>query len=131
MGEIEFWNEKRPPKRAAFSTLSGFVSFRDWFKHHSQSLPKSPKKISKSDASTIKSPFRSTVQSPESPNPTKNARKSLAETVPFRSKSMADRIQMSIASVKFHRKNLLSMLNRPNTAALVSFALENGLVEQR
>lgn len=44
------------------------------------------------------------------------------------SKSIAERMNVSIETVKFHRKNLLSKLNQPNTAALVSFALENQLV---
>ncbi len=44
------------------------------------------------------------------------------------SKSIAVRMNVSIDTVKFHRKNLLSKLNQPNTAALVNFALENQLV---
>jgi len=44
------------------------------------------------------------------------------------SKMIAEQLKVSIDTIKFHRKNLLSKLNQPNAASLVRFALENGVV---
>ncbi len=43
----------------------------------------------------------------------------------FSSKQMADELNLSVETIKFHRKNILSKLNQPNVASLVSFALKN------
>ncbi|MCB0761092.1 MAG: response regulator transcription factor [Flavobacteriales bacterium] len=42
---------------------------------------------------------------------------------------MADKLHVSVDTIKFHRKNLLSKLNQPNSAALVKFAMDNHLVD--
>lgn len=46
----------------------------------------------------------------------------------FSSKLIADELNLSIDTVKFHRKNLLAKLNQPNVAALVSYAHSQGLI---
>ncbi len=44
------------------------------------------------------------------------------------SKEIAEELNLSLDTIKFHRKNILSKLNQPNTAALVNFAIEHRLV---
>lgn len=44
------------------------------------------------------------------------------------SKEIAELLNLSLDTIKFHRKNILSKLNQPNTAALVNYAIEHRLV---
>lgn len=46
----------------------------------------------------------------------------------FTSRIIANELSLSIDTVKFHRKNLLSKLNQPNTASLVRYALDSKVV---
>ncbi|MBK0370647.1 response regulator [Flavobacterium agrisoli] len=47
----------------------------------------------------------------------------------FTATEIADKTFISLNTVNTHRKNLLSKLNAKNTAGLVKFAIENGLID--
>ncbi|MEO0404554.1 MAG: response regulator transcription factor, partial [Bacteroidota bacterium] len=44
------------------------------------------------------------------------------------SKMIVDQLSISIDTVKFHRKNILSKLNQPNVAALVRYVTQQGIL---
>ncbi len=45
------------------------------------------------------------------------------------SNEIAEALHLSIDTIKFHRKNILSKLEQPNSVALVRFAIESGLAK--
>lgn len=47
----------------------------------------------------------------------------------FTSQEIADRLFLSINTIETHRKNLLSKLNLKNTAGLVKYAMQNGMLD--